>query len=181
MIKLSASHHLLPQLTLARCITLAISVSLFSLCICVCVCHSCTVILLSSLPPTVKDEWSVAERAVLPVLLPTLPQPHCRQARLPAPRAHVRLRSTAGGGRPSARRGLQRAGAQRHVGFRGRGLGGQMEASPDRAGGVSVLAARAGHDRGVPHPLQSGKPSRMHVHPLCSERQVGHPKGSATV
>lgn len=52
-----------------------------------------------------------------------------------------------------------------------------MEASPDRAGGVSVFAARAGHNRGLPHPLQSGKQSWMHVHPLRSERQVGRPTG----
>lgn len=138
-----------------------------------------TVILLSSLPPTVKDERPVTQRALLPVLLPTLPQPHRRQARLPAPRAHVRLHSTAGDGRHSTRCGFQRAGAQRCVGFRRRGRGGQVEASPERPSRVSVLAARAGHDRGVPHPLQSGQQSGMHVHSLCSQRQVGSMRSCA--
>lgn len=164
------------ELALALCITFAISLVAGFVCA-----LSSTLILLSSLPLTVKDERTVIERTLLPVLLPTLPQPHRCQARLPAPRAHVRLHSTAGDRRPSARCGFQCACAQRCVGVRRRSRGGQVEASPERASRVPVLAARAGHNRSVPHSLQSGKPSGMHVHSLCSQRQVGSMKSGAAV
>lgn len=39
--------------------------------------------------PGARHERLVGERALLPVLLPTLPGPHRRQARLPASRAHL--------------------------------------------------------------------------------------------
>lgn len=43
-----------------------------------------------------------------------------------------------------------------------------MEAAPDGASRVSVHAERAGHDRGVPHSIQSREQNRLHVHSLCS-------------
>lgn len=56
------------------------------------ICNSVTVLLLSS-SCIEKDEWPLSQRALLPVLLPTLPQPNSCQACLPAPRAHIRLSS----------------------------------------------------------------------------------------
>lgn len=131
-----------------------------------------TVILLSS-SCTVKDEWPLSQRALLPVLLPALPQPHRSQARLPAPWAHVHL-SSGPRCRPCCTRGnrdIQPACAERRIScwkWRGWRCGGEMEAPPDRASGVSVLPERAGHDRGVPHSIQPRKQSRLHVHSLCS-------------
>ena len=129
-----------------------------------------TVILLSS-SGTVKDERPVSQRALLPVLLPALPRPHCSQAGLPAPWGHLRLpagprdRSSSTGGR----RYPQPAGEERgDSGWRRRGCRGEMEAPPDWASRVPVLAERDGHDGGVPHSIQQGEQSRLHVHPLCS-------------
>lgn len=135
----------------------------------------CTVILLSSC--TVKDEWPLSQWALLPVLLPALPQPHRSQTRLPAPWAHVRL-SSGPRGRTRCTRGnrdIQPAGAERRISCWKRsgwgwgwGCGGEMEAAPDRASGVSVLAERSGHDGGVPHSIQPRQQNRLHVHSLCS-------------
>lgn len=119
---------------------------------------------------TVKDEWPLSQWALLPVLLPALPQPHRSQARLPAPWAHVRL-SSRPRGKPCCARGhrdIQPAGTDQCISCRGRGCGGAMEAPPNGASRVSVLAERAGHDRGVPHSIQPRQQSRLHVHSLCS-------------
>lgn len=135
-----------------------------------------TVILLSS-SCTVKDEWPLSQRALLPVLLPALPESHCSQARLPAPRAHVHL-SARPGGRPcctGGNRDIKPEVTKRRISFwerRRRGRGGEMEASPDGASRVSVLSERAGHDGGVPRSIQPREQSRLHVHSLCSYCQV---------
>lgn len=129
-----------------------------------------TVILLSS-SCTVKDEWPLSQRALLPVLLPALPKPHRSQARLPAPWAHIHLSSRPRGRPCYDRDNGEYAGTERSNSRwkrRGRGCGGKMEASPDRASRVSVLTERAGHDGGVPHSIQPREPSRLHVHSLCS-------------
>lgn len=134
-------------------------------------------------PTTVKDEWPLSQWALLPLLLPTLPEPHRSQACLLASWTHIQLSARPRGGTrcPGLNRDVEPAVQERSFGFRKWRVsccGGEMEASPNRASRVSVLSERAGHDGSVRRSLQQRQQSRLHVHPLCTERQVRHLKTS---
>ena len=135
--------------------------------------------------PTVDNEWPICQRAVLPLLLSSLPQPHCCQACLPAPGAHL-CPSARPGGRVCARgcghgaepevagrRGWwKHKRGQRRGWWRQCGRRGSMEVAPHGESGVPVLPERAGRHGSVPHALQPGQQSGLHVHPLRTLRQV---------
>lgn len=128
---------------------------------------------------TVKDEWPLSQWALLPLLLPTLPQPHCSQARLLAPRTHVHLSSWPRGWSCCAgsNRDVKYTVSEWSVCCRKWRIwvcGREMEASLDRTSRVSVLSERAGHDRGVPHSIQSREQDWLYVHSLCSKCKVGN-------
>lgn len=132
----------------------------------------CTVILLS-LFFTVKDEWPLSQWALLPVLLPAVPEPHCSQASFPAPGAHIHLSARPRCG-PCCTRGdwdIQPAGEERRFSFRkwrDWDHGRKKEASLNGTSRVSVLSERTGHDGSVPRSIQPREQNRLHVHSLCS-------------
>lgn len=141
-----------------------------------CWCRSCCTLIPLFWFCSGKDEWPVSQRALLPVLLPALPEPHCSQAGLPAPGPLLHLSARPGG---DPRRALRNAGPaladrsgvhgrKRELGRRG----GEVEASPGGEGRLSVRPGGAGHDGGAVHSLQQGEQDRLHVHPLCAQCQV---------
>lgn len=108
-------------------------------------------------------EQPVGERALLPLLLPVLPWPHHRQARLPASRAHL----------------LAGAGACAQARWARATPLGTLAGSPRGTGSstcwstpTSVQPVQAGHHRGLGHQEQLGQPRLLHVHVLHAQRQV---------
>lgn len=124
-----------------------------------------------------KDERLVNQRALLPLLLSSLPEPDCSEIGLPAPRAHLHFTARAGH-RANRQLEPQRLGPALPVGSwrtrcrRRPGRRWQVEAPSDGESRVPVLPKRAGWNGGLPHSVQAGKQSGLHVHPLCPQCQV---------
>lgn len=114
-----------------------------------------------------RHERAVDQPALLPLLLPSLPQPHRRQAGVPPPGAHLRCGPRAG----AHRQHQHRIPPRRRCGA--------VEAALEGPGGFPVLPTGVGQHRGVRHQEQPREPHRLHVRPLRAGSQVSGGPGAA--